>query len=67
MPTINFPRTITFTDPARFAENRQARGELQSALLKLKLPIAVSDLARKEMGASTQEASGRFSRKRSCR
>lgn len=56
MNKIVFPTTLKLGDPANFPTAGKSVGELQSALLKLKLEVKPSDLARKEMGASTLEA-----------
>jgi peptidoglycan hydrolase-like protein with peptidoglycan-binding domain len=50
-----------FPPPLRLGADRLPRtgrpvGELHSALLKVKLPVSASDLARKEVGESTAEA-----------
>lgn len=56
MNKIVFPETLKLDDPANLPPAGKPVGELQSALLKLKLDVKPSDLARKELGASTVEA-----------
>ena len=56
MNKIIFPSQLKLADSANLPSAGKPVGELQSALLKLKLEIKPSDLARKEMGASTIEA-----------
>ena len=56
MNKMIFPATLRLGDPANLPAAGKPVGELQLALLKLKLEIEPSDLARKEMGASTVEA-----------
>lgn len=56
MNKIIFPAALKLDDPANIPKTGKSIGELQSALLKLKLEVKPSDLARKEMGESTLEA-----------
>jgi peptidoglycan hydrolase-like protein with peptidoglycan-binding domain len=56
MNKMIFPATLKLGDLANPPAAGKPIGELQSALLKLKLDVKPSDLARKEMGASTVEA-----------
>lgn len=56
MNKIIFPTALKLGDPANLPTAGKSVGEIQSALLKLKLEVKPSDLARKEMGASTLEA-----------
>ena len=56
MNKILFPATLNVGDPANLPTAGKSVGELQSVLSKLKLDVNPSDLARKEMGASTVEA-----------
>lgn len=53
MNKIIFPTALKLGDPANLPTAGKSIGELQSALLKLKLEIKPNELARKEMGAST--------------
>lgn len=53
MNKFNFPSKISADINA---PSSKSIGDVQQALQKLKLPIAQSDLARKEMGAATAEA-----------
>ena len=56
MNTIIFPATWKLRNRTDLPAAGKLVGELQSALLKLKLEVKPSDLARKEMGTSTVEA-----------
>ena len=56
MNTIIFPATWKLRNRTDLPAAGKLVGELQSALLKLKLEVRPSDLARKEMGTSTVEA-----------
>lgn len=56
MNKILFPATLKIGDPANLPAAGKSVGELQSVLSKLRLEVNPSDLARKEMGASTVEA-----------
>lgn len=60
MNKIHFPTTLKLPDAARLPTAGKPIGELHSALLKLKLEVKPSDLARKEMGASTLDAIRNF-------
>ncbi|MEN9489936.1 MAG: hypothetical protein RJA63_385 [Pseudomonadota bacterium] len=56
MNKIVFPSALKLGDPARMATTGKPVGELQSVLVRLNLTVNASDVARKEMGASTVEA-----------
>lgn len=56
MNKIVFPTVLKLGDSANPPTAGKSVGELQSALLKLRLDVKPSDLARKEMGDSTLEA-----------
>ena len=56
MKQIIFPTGLKLGNTADLPASGKSVGELQSALLRLNLDISPSDLARKEMGASTAEA-----------
>jgi peptidoglycan hydrolase-like protein with peptidoglycan-binding domain len=56
MSNMIFPARLNLGDPANVPVTGKPVGEIHSALLKLKLDVKRSDLARKEMGASTVEA-----------
>lgn len=60
MNTMIFPAKLRLTDPAALPAAGKAVGEVQSALLRLKVSVSARDLARKELGASTVEAVRRF-------
>jgi peptidoglycan hydrolase-like protein with peptidoglycan-binding domain len=56
MNKMTFPTGLKLNDPANIPTAGKPVGELHTVLLKLKLDVKPSDLARKEMGASTIEA-----------
>ncbi|MDH4244953.1 MAG: neuraminidase-like domain-containing protein [Nitrospira sp.] len=56
MNKMIFPATLKLRDPATFPTTGKPVGELQNVLMKLRLDVKASDLARKEMGASTVDA-----------
>lgn len=54
MTTLVFPPTLKL--PAHMPATGKAVGDLQSTLLKLKLKVKASGVARKKLGASTVNA-----------
>lgn len=56
MNRIDFPKTLQSTDFTNGLKSGKPIGELHTALKRLRLDVRSSDLARKELGASTIEA-----------
>ncbi|MFC0200716.1 Tc toxin subunit A-related protein [Paracoccus rhizosphaerae] len=63
MNKIVFPAALKLGDPADLPAAGKPIGNLQAALLRLRLDVKPSDLKRKEMGASTVEAVKSFQEK----
>lgn len=63
MTSIVFPNPLKIANPDQLPSTGRAVGALQDALVRLKIPVSPSDVARKELGASTQEALRAFQQK----